>query len=139
MILVCPFVLFLLAIILSTLLRFTAADYPIGIFKHLFGNTLTLTSNSLWHWVNARFNKHLISIRLCDPLSHSISTHVLTAWFVKPYPIQTVRRVWRFQRVIRIRISKKNREHNGKKYKRTNNDLQNSTNALPTWRETLIF
>jgi hypothetical protein len=29
--------------------------------------------------------------------------------------------------VIRIRISKKNRQHNGqkKKYKRTNNDLQN--------------
>ena len=30
--------------------------------------------------------------------------------------------------VIRIRISKKNRQHNGqkKKYKRTNNDLQNT-------------
>jgi hypothetical protein len=29
--------------------------------------------------------------------------------------------------IIRIRISKKNRQHNGqkKKYKRTNNDLQN--------------
>jgi len=37
------------------------------------------------------------------------------------------RRVWRYQReAIRIRISKKNRQHNGqkKKYKRTN-DLQN--------------
>ena len=37
------------------------------------------------------------------------------------------RRVWRYQReVIRIRISKKNRQHNGqkKKYKRTNNDHQ---------------
>jgi hypothetical protein len=33
------------------------------------------------------------------------------------------------KRVIRIRISKKNRQHNGqkKKYKRTNNDLQNIT------------
>jgi hypothetical protein len=31
--------------------------------------------------------------------------------------------------VIRIRISKKNRKHNGqkKKYKKTNNDLQNTT------------
>jgi hypothetical protein len=31
--------------------------------------------------------------------------------------------------VIRIRISKKNRQHNGqkKKYKKTNNDLQNTT------------
>jgi hypothetical protein len=27
--------------------------------------------------------------------------------------------------VIKIRISKKNRQHNGQKYKRTNNDLQN--------------
>jgi hypothetical protein len=36
--------------------------------------------------------------------------------------------VKRYQRgVIRISISKKNRQHNGqkKKYKRTNNDLQN--------------
>ena len=31
--------------------------------------------------------------------------------------------------VIRIRVSKKNRQHNGqkKKYQRTNNDLQNTT------------
>jgi len=37
------------------------------------------------------------------------------------------RRVWRYQGVIRIRISKKNRQNNGqkKKYKRINNDLQN--------------
>jgi hypothetical protein len=38
------------------------------------------------------------------------------------------RRVWRYQReVIRIRISKKNRQPNDeeKKYKRTTNDLQN--------------
>jgi hypothetical protein len=37
------------------------------------------------------------------------------------------RRVWRYQReVIRIRISKKNRQHNDqeKKYKRTNNDYK---------------
>ena len=33
--------------------------------------------------------------------------------------------------VIRIRISRKNRQHNGqqKKYKRTNNDLQNITHT----------
>jgi hypothetical protein len=38
------------------------------------------------------------------------------------------RRVWRNQRIIRIRKSK-DRQHNGqkKKYKRTNNDLQNIT------------
>ena len=42
--------------------------------------------------------------------------------------IVKLKRVWRYQReVIRIRKSKKNRHHNGrkKKYKRTNNDLQN--------------
>ena len=46
-----------------------------------------------------------------------------------------VRRVWRYLReVIRIRISKKNRQHNGqkKKYKRTNNDLQNIHIKLKT-------
>jgi hypothetical protein len=42
--------------------------------------------------------------------------------------IRSLRRVWRYQReVIRIRISEKKGQHNGqkKKYKRTNNDLQN--------------
>jgi hypothetical protein len=42
--------------------------------------------------------------------------------------MQLTRRVWRYQReVIRIRILKKNRQHNDqkKKYKGTNNDLQN--------------
>jgi hypothetical protein len=32
-IVVCPFVLFPLAIVLSVLLRFTDSDYPFGIFK----------------------------------------------------------------------------------------------------------
>ena len=32
-IVVCPFVLFLLAIVLSVLLRYTDSDYPFGIFK----------------------------------------------------------------------------------------------------------
>jgi hypothetical protein len=33
---VCPFVLFLLAIVLSVLLRLTDSDYPFGIFKLFF-------------------------------------------------------------------------------------------------------
>jgi hypothetical protein len=33
LIVVCPFVLFLLAIVLSVLLRYTASDFPFGIFK----------------------------------------------------------------------------------------------------------
>jgi hypothetical protein len=40
--------------------------------------------------------------------------------------ILIVRRVWRYQKVILIRKSKKDRQHNGqtKKDKRINNDLQ---------------
>ena len=33
-IIVCPFVLFLLAIVLSAIARFTASYYPFGVFKH---------------------------------------------------------------------------------------------------------
>ena len=33
LIVVCPLVLFLLAIVLSVLLRYTDSDYPFGIFK----------------------------------------------------------------------------------------------------------
>ncbi len=36
LIVVCPFVLFLLAIVLSVLLRYTDSDCPFGIFKHFF-------------------------------------------------------------------------------------------------------
>jgi hypothetical protein len=35
-IVVCPFVLFLLAIVLSVLLRYTVSDFPFGIFKLFF-------------------------------------------------------------------------------------------------------
>jgi hypothetical protein len=38
-IVVCPFVLFPLAIVLSVLLRYTVSDYPFGIFK-LFLQTI---------------------------------------------------------------------------------------------------
>jgi hypothetical protein len=33
---ICPFVLFVLAIVLSVLLRYTDSDYPFGIFKLFF-------------------------------------------------------------------------------------------------------
>jgi len=36
LIVVCPFVLFLLAIVLSVLLRYTDSDCPFGIFKLFF-------------------------------------------------------------------------------------------------------
>jgi hypothetical protein len=36
LIVVCPFVPFLLAIVLSALLRYTDSDYPFGIFKLFF-------------------------------------------------------------------------------------------------------
>ena len=40
LIVVCPFALFLLAIVLSVLLRYTDSDYPFGIFK-LFSSIKT--------------------------------------------------------------------------------------------------
>jgi hypothetical protein len=36
LIVVCPFVLFILVIVLSVLLRYTDSDYPFGIFKLFF-------------------------------------------------------------------------------------------------------
>jgi hypothetical protein len=57
-------------------------------------------------------------------VSSSIMIRELWLWCLTQFST----RVWRYQReVIRIRKSKKNRQHNGqkKKYNRTNNDLQN--------------
>ena len=38
---VCPFVLFILAIVLSVILRLTASDYPFGIFKLFLWTSIT--------------------------------------------------------------------------------------------------
>jgi hypothetical protein len=43
---VCPFVLFLFAIVLSVLFRFTASDYLFGIFKLFFHHVVQEESNS---------------------------------------------------------------------------------------------
>ena len=53
-IVVCPFVLFLLAIVLSVLLRYTDSDYPFGIFK-LF---LVISSQSYANLIHHVFNCH---------------------------------------------------------------------------------
>jgi len=45
LIVVCRFVLFLLAIVLSVLLRYTVSDYPFGIFK------LFLTDPIVWYFL----------------------------------------------------------------------------------------
>jgi hypothetical protein len=57
-------------------------------------------------------------------LSISIGCFVVAAWTTKQ-PIEE--EIEDAKGSIRIRISKKNRQHNGqkKKYKRTNNDQQN--------------
>ena len=44
MIVVCPFVLFLLAIVLSVLLRYTDSDYSFGIFKLFYAITICYLS-----------------------------------------------------------------------------------------------
>jgi len=45
-IVVCPFVLFLLAIVLYVLLRYTVSDYPFGIFKLFL--TYQYTKTACW-------------------------------------------------------------------------------------------
>ena len=49
--------------------------------------------------------------------------------------VQISERVWNAKGLIRIRKSKKNRQHNGqkKKNKRTSNDLQNTTHKAKDW------
>ena len=58
-IVVCPFVLFLLAIVLSVLLRYADSDYPFGIFK-LFFYIIVATLNLLFGKINIT-ELHLIN------------------------------------------------------------------------------
>jgi hypothetical protein len=128
------FVLFLLAIVLSVLLRFTDSDYHFGIFKlsllsicELISGHKAETYDRLWkesfNSDGQQFHEHQQSEQ--PPL---ISKH----WTSKKKKKRMILLRWEenfedTKGVIRIRISKKNRQHNGqkKRYKRTNNDLQN--------------
>ena len=71
-------------------------------------------------------------VNVPDKIKRITSLQVLSTGKQIPWKLQhqteNERKVWRYQReVIRIHISKKNRQHNGqkKKYKKTNNNLQN--------------
>jgi len=44
LIVVCPFVLFILAIVLSVFLRYTDSDYPFGVFKLFLVASIKFTS-----------------------------------------------------------------------------------------------
>jgi uncharacterized protein YacL len=104
---VCPFVLFALAIVLSVLLRYTNSDYPFGIFEPLLQIFLIKKKN------NKKQNKNTTSEQYQNIIDGD-KIDTLNTQFEDT------------KGVIRIRISKKNRQHNGqsKKYKRTNSDLQ---------------
>jgi len=52
---VCPFVLFLLVIVLSVLLRFTHSDYPFGIFKLFLFVTVKFPSMGVPFYLNDLF------------------------------------------------------------------------------------
>jgi hypothetical protein len=81
LIVVCPFVLFLLAIMLSDLLRYTDSDYPFGIFKlflyviyviHFYKLVLVMgIAQILQTWCQTPINKpnQLHVIRMCILIS----------------------------------------------------------------------
>jgi predicted YcjX-like family ATPase len=112
--------------------------------KSYFGSFLLATVGLVWSLFVHR--KAKIPTHMHIPLLATSSMKSVESYEVFLLPF--IWRVWRYQRgnqnpyieeeqttqwpkdtkgVIRIRISKKNRQHNGqkKKYKRTNNDLQN--------------
>ena len=66
--------------------------------------------DQIWNVLFAYYDKRLRCIIYISNYNHRLGTVDGS---------QGLRRVWRYQRVIRIRISKKNRQHNGqqKKYK----------------------
>ena len=55
LIVVCPFVLFLLTIVLSVLLRYTDFDCPFGIFKLFLVDVILISSNCGEGW-SAKIN-----------------------------------------------------------------------------------
>jgi hypothetical protein len=75
-------------------------------------------------WLPLGIFKHFLSKRRWNTFNFEMLQQKLR---IKTNAVKITRRVWRYQReVIRIRISKKSRQHNGqkKKYKRTTNDLR---------------
>ena len=66
-IVVCPFVLFILAIMLSVFLRLTDTDYPLGIFKG--ENQVSGNQIYIWNKLNGTENR----IKYLTELHHKIS------------------------------------------------------------------
>ena len=70
-IVVCPFVLFLLAFVLSVLLRYTDSDYPFGIFK-LFLSIIFQLAGSVQNIAIIKDKQHQLSIifQLAGPVQN---------------------------------------------------------------------
>jgi hypothetical protein len=83
---VCPFVLFLLAIVLSVLLRYAESDNPFGIFKlflhFLYTNSVTygvdIPGPGLGQAYNMGRVKLVMFLRICNLHTSCISKHQIS-------------------------------------------------------------
>ena len=96
------FVLFLLAIILSVSLRFTDSDYTFSIFKLFLANENEHNTN--WQYLHI----HLVIFSFI-----SISISWSCTWTLAVNPLELQEEYEDIEGVIRIRISKRNRQHIG--------------------------
>ena len=76
-IIVCPFVLFLLAIVLSVLLRFTDSDYPFGIFKLFLKSKCSMSKFLLQKLIVARYFSRQKDLRAFQDHTGSRKAYVL--------------------------------------------------------------
>ena len=102
-------------------IKFSVHD--ITVYRHTF----FLISNT---WLIRNCISIVILILMgsdCAPLPFDCSFILMNQTSYRCFSWQTKEEFEDIKGAIRIRISKKNRQHNGqkKKYKRTNNDLQN--------------
>jgi hypothetical protein len=81
----CPFVLFLLAIVLSVLLRYTDSDYPFGIFKLFFSKQVDIISIIILFWAVSSIYQYVLKRkykkfkkRKRKKKTYIVTIHVLT-------------------------------------------------------------
>jgi len=72
-----PFVLVLLAIVLSVLLRFTDSDYPFGIFKLFFLQYISAQDFRCKQWSTKHYTENLILSKTNPSNIRNMITHLM--------------------------------------------------------------
>ena len=107
-------------------------------FRNIMARTNWFFLKKLWWYLHIRLTRRLDCCSVCLPNSLGIPLYYINLSKTS-FPIwlngHSVRRIWRYQSVIRIRKSMKDRQHDGQRKKDYLKDKQRSTKHTHTTKD----